>query len=225
MQKTGKQLLIIVLVVFSALFGQQQTAYAQKEGAINPIITGVVEGFEDISSAGFFLQERKNSPEKININIGTPVAQNTPAPLSTVITNTPDADGIIIHQVKYGETLFTIAEAYGVPIDQILTNSGLSLTTTDLREGQILVIQKATEPTATPSPTATIDPGTPTPTQVRPTRTPFPTRTPAPTRTPTRPPSLLHRALGNAKNMGIGLILISGLGLLLVLYLGFLKKS
>jgi LysM repeat protein len=163
--------------------------------------------------------------EKLNADAGTPVAQITEIPLSAVFTSTPDEDGIIIHEVQYGETLFTIAEAYGVPIDQILTNSSLSLTTTDIREGQTLVIQKATEPTATPSPTATIDPGTPTPTQVRPTRTPFPTRTPAPTSTPTRPPSIIHRALGNGIYFGIGLILISGLGLILVLYRGFLKKS
>jgi len=163
--------------------------------------------------------------EKLDADAGTPVAQITEIPLSAVFTSTPDEDGVIIHIVQYGETLFTIAEAYGVPIDQILTNSSLSLTTTDIREGQTLVIQTATEPTAIPTPTATIDPGTPTPTQVRPTLTPFPTRTPEPTSTPTRPPSIIHRALGNTKYFGIGLILISGLGLVLVIYWGFLKKS
>jgi len=169
------------------------------------------------------------SPQKINenkeANAGTPVAQSTSIPLSMVVTSTPDVDGVIIHIVQYGETLFTIAEAYGVPIDQILTNSGLSLTATDIREGQTLVIQKATEPTNTSTPTATIDPGTPTPTQMRPTLTPFPTRTPALTSTPTKPPSLIHRALGNGTYFGIGLILISVLGLILVIDLGFLKKS
>jgi len=225
MRQTGKQLLIIVLTVVSALFIKQQTACAQTEILSFQVGVDAPDSFKGISSLNTLPLKENDPLENSEMDIGTAIAQNTPAPLSTVITNTPDADGIIIHKVKYGETLFTIAEAYGVPIDQILTNSGLSLTTTDIREGQILVIQKATEPTATHSPTATIDPGTPTPTQVRPTRTPFPTRTPAPTRTPTEPPSLFHRALGNTKNVGIGLILISGLGLLVIIYLGFLKKS
>ncbi|MFA7408305.1 MAG: hypothetical protein WCY93_10875, partial [Anaerolineaceae bacterium] len=63
-----------------------------------------------------------------------------------------------------------------------------------------------------------------TPSQPRPTMTPFPTRTPLPTPTPTTPPSALHRALSNGKNLGLGLILASGLGIIVVVYLGFLKK-
>ena len=151
--------------------------------------------------------------------------EETVIPISPVITSTPDQDGIIIHTVQYGETLWAISEAYGVTIEQILTNSGLSSETTDVFEGEVLLIQTATEPTATPSPTATQDPGTATPTQIRPTRTPFPTSTPAPTHTPTEPPPLFHRVMGDSRNVGLGLILISGLGLIVVIYLGFLKKS
>ena len=154
-----------------------------------------------------------------------PVAQATEEVFYGVITVTPDASGIIVHTVQYGETLYTIAQAYGVTITQILTNSGLSLETTSLFAGDKLIIQTATEPSATPTITPTEDLGTPTPTQVRPTLTPYPTRTPAPTHTPTTPPSLVHRALGDGKSVGLGLILICGLGLLLVVYLGFLKKS
>ena len=154
-----------------------------------------------------------------------PVAQDTEEVFYGVITVTPDASGIIIHTVQYGETLYTIAEAYGVTITQILNNSGLSAETTSIFAGETLIIQTATEPSATPTNTATIDPGTPTPTQVRPTMTPNPTRTPAPTHTPTTPPSFVHRALGNGRNIGFGLILVCGLGLILVIYLGFLKKS
>ena len=154
-----------------------------------------------------------------------PVSQDTEVPYNPVMTVTPDQDGIIIHIVKYGEALSTIAQAYGVSIGQILTNSGLPSTTTNIYEGQTLIIQTATEPSATPTNTPTQNPGTPTPTQVRPTLTPHPTRTSAPTYTPTSPPSIVHRALGNGKNVGLGLILICGVGLVLVLYLGFLKKS
>ena len=152
-------------------------------------------------------------------------SEETVVPLSAIATVTPDQDGIIIHTVQYGETLWGIAEAYGVTIDQILTNSGLSSETTDVFESETLVIQTATEPTATPSPTATADPGTATPTQIRSTRTPYPTSTPAPTSTPTTPPPLIHRIMGDSEVIGIGLIAICGLGLILVLYFGFLKNS
>ncbi len=151
--------------------------------------------------------------------------QDTAVPLSPVITVTPGQDGIIIHVVQYGETLYTISEAYGVPIDQILTNSGLSQSTTELLAGQELLIQTATEPTPTPTNTPTEDPGTPTPTQPRPTMTPFPTRTPAPTKTPTTPPSMIQRTLGDTKNVGLGLIILCGVGALLVIYFGFIRKT
>jgi len=148
----------------------------------------------------------------------------TAIPLAQVITSTPGENGIIIHTVQYGETLWTIAEAYGVPIDRILQNTGLSLATTEVFEGQELIIQTATDPTPTETRTATPDPGTPTPTQPRPTMTPFPTRTPAPTFTPTPTPSVLHRVLGKARLLGIALLVVSGLGIILVIYLGFLKN-
>lgn len=163
-----------------------------------------------------------------DLNGGLPdavIAQETEVLLSPVATVTPDEDGIIIHTVQYGETLWSIAVAYGVPISEILSNSGLSPTTEEVFEGQTLLIQKATEPTATPTNSPTVDPGTPTPTQPRPTLTPMPTRTPAPTSTPTKPPSIFHRALSNGRTMGLGLILISGLGLIVVVYLGFIKKK
>lgn len=145
--------------------------------------------------------------------------------IQQIVTSTPDEFGIITHTVQYGETLWTIAEAYGVPIDQILRNSGLALSTTQVFEGQELIIQTASEPTATPSPTATEIPPTPTATRRRPTMTPFPTRTPAPTQTPTQPPSILHRTFSDGKTVGFSLMIICGIGLFSIIYLGFLKKS
>lgn len=155
------------------------------------------------------------------------LAQDTPIPLAQVIANSPDADGIIVHRVRYGETLWTIAEAYGITIDIILQNSGLAPTTTEVYEGQLLLIQPATEitPSITPSLTPTVIPDTPTPTKPRPTMTPFPTRTPMPTFTPTPAPSIIHEAFGDAKTVGIGLIAVCGVGLILVIYLGFIKKN
>jgi hypothetical protein len=39
------------------------------------------------------------------------------------------------------------------------------------------------------------------------------------------PPTALHRALSDSRNVGLGLVIVSGLGLVVVLYLGFLKKN
>jgi LysM repeat protein len=150
---------------------------------------------------------------------------NQPITIAQVIISTPGADGSIIHTVSYGDTLWTISEAYDVPIDQILTNSGLSQGTTTVYEGQDLIIQAAADPTNTPTITNTPTPVTPTPTQPRPTMTPFPTRTPLPSPTPTSPPTVLQQAFADGRNIGLALILASGLGLILVLYLGFFKKK
>jgi uncharacterized protein YkwD/LysM repeat protein len=157
-----------------------------------------------------------------------PVSQSVqiqPMVFSSIITSTPNPDGSIIHTVQAGETLWTIAISYDVLIDQILTNSGLSLGTTQVFEGQDLIIQAPADPTPTPTITLTPEPLTPTPTVPRPTMTPNPTRSPAPTASPTTPPSALHQAFGDGKNVGLGLILVSGLGLILVIYLGFIKKD
>jgi LysM repeat protein len=151
--------------------------------------------------------------------------QNTPVYISQVITNTPNPDGIISHVVQYGETLWSIAIAYDVTIDEILRNSSLPLGTTEVFEGQRLLIRPATDPTEAPTNSPTAIPPTPTPTQPRPTMTPFPTRTPMPTFTPTSPPSLITRTLGETRIVALSLILISGLGLILVIYFGFVKKS
>ena len=165
--------------------------------------------------------EEDSSDEDSSIN-----AQQEPVRwIQQVVTTTPDEFGIITHTVQYGETLWTIAEAYGVPIDQILRNSGLALSTTEVFEGQELIIQTATTATPTASPTPTEIPPTPTPTQPRPTMTPFPTRTPAPTRTPTQPPSIVHQTFSDGNTVGISLIVICGIGLVSVIYFGFLKNS
>lgn len=167
-----------------------------------------------------------NQPAPVTHTSGTTSqnTQNQPIVVSQIITSTPDPEGAIVHIVQSGDTLWTIAQAYDVPIDQILRNSGLSQGTTTVFVGQELIIQSASDPTPTLPPTDTPEPGTPTPTQPRPTLTPIPTRTPMPTVTPTTPPSALHLALGDGKNVGLGLILASGLGLIIVIYLGFIKK-
>ena len=108
-----------------------------------------------------------------------------------VATNTPNADGSISHIIKYGETLIDIAEAYGVPLNELISMNKLDPTNPAYFEGQVLLIRVAF--TATPFMTTTFTPRPPTRTPL-PTRTPRPTRTstpelsPTPTRTVTREP-------------------------------------
>lgn len=204
---------------------QTMTAYATgKVGAGVTVADGNVYYTLNVLPGDSAVIEADVRDENTVAAVQPQIQQATAIPIYPITTTTPNQDGIIIHTVQYGETLWTISQAYGVPIDEILRNSGLPPTTTQVFEDQELLIQTASEPTPTSRPSETPEPGTPTPTEVRPTMTPFPTRTPAPTFTPTEPPSVLHRTLGNGTIIGYGLILASGLGLVLVIYTGFLKK-
>lgn len=107
----------------------------------------------------------------------TPTATSTPGwfpttPTATVAVATAREDGAIIHIVQPGETLWTIALAYGVTEADIQRFNNLGQY---IYPGDKLFIR----PAYTPTPTQ------PTPTQTaRPSSTPWPTSTPTPTRTP-----------------------------------------
>ncbi|MBU2609610.1 MAG: LysM peptidoglycan-binding domain-containing protein, partial [Chloroflexi bacterium] len=45
----------------------------------------------------------------------------------TVIPNTPNPDGSIIHIVQKGDTIYGIAFAYGIPVEELLRLNGLTL--------------------------------------------------------------------------------------------------
>ncbi len=153
------------------------------------------------------------------------VENDTPEPyVNEIITSTPNADGIVIHYVKYGESLWSIAIAYGTTGAEIMTNSGNNPSATDVYEGQMLIIRTANPKTPTLPATATPIPPTRTNTPLRPTRTPLPSLTPGPTATPTHQPPLLYRTFSDGRTVAISLISVSGVGLLLVLFLSFIKK-
>jgi len=73
----------------------------------------------------------------------------TPTPVGMVVTQTPDVDGKIIHEVQPYQALYTIADAYHVSVDRILVLNGLQADW-PLRIGQKLVISPGN---ITPSPT------------------------------------------------------------------------
>lgn len=137
-----------------------------------------------------------------------------------VFTVTPQEDGSIIHTVKYGQALSTIATWYGVTIDQIkLLNN---LINENIYVGQTLIIRVAPTPTITPTRTNT--PRQPTRT---PSLTPTPTRQVTPrTPTPTEVPGLVERLPRIDRQwLGFGLLIISAIGLALVLYFAFIKEK
>jgi len=73
----------------------------------------------------------------------------TPTPYGMIVPQTPDADGKIIHEVQPYQALITIADAYSVSMDRILTLNGLQADW-PLQIGQKLVISPGN---ITPSPT------------------------------------------------------------------------
>jgi len=161
------------------------------------------------------------------LNIGhvsgsAPVVQPTAVPGGTItpyvqpmVTSTPDATGKIAHNVVYGDTLWTIATAYGITLDELLALNGLTAEST-IYPGDVLIIRLG----STPEPTATSE-ITPTAT-IKPSQTPRPTLTPMlkPTATPTpeKGPSVIQRIFsGDHLGVGIALIGISVLGLVLLI--------
>ncbi|MCB2213871.1 LysM peptidoglycan-binding domain-containing protein [bacterium] len=149
------------------------------------------------------------------------------APLiQPVMTSTPSPDGSVIHIVQYGQTLWTISDAYGVPLADILALNGLTEDSSIFPEEQLLIVQGTGE---TPQPTETA--GTPTeeePTEVvTPTITPTATeRGPQVTITVTPDPEeaepsnnfLTNIFSGDTLWVGIGLVAVSVFGIVLLLF-------
>jgi len=76
----------------------------------------------------------------------------TPTPFGMIVPQKPDADGKIIHEVQAYQALITIADAYRISVDQILTLNGLQADWS-LQIGQKLVISAGN---VTPSPTLSV---------------------------------------------------------------------
>jgi LysM repeat protein len=114
---------------------------------------------------------------------GTPSANNPPAPLQpgspTIVPNTPNADGSIIHIIQPGQYISSLSEAYDVLQEEILKLNNLTSKST-IYVGQKIIIRAADTPTPTqPTSTPTIPP----------TSTPWSTSTPTSTATPIPPTS------------------------------------
>lgn len=172
-------------------------------------------------------------------------ASNSPAPTlqgtlpgfglpATVITfvvqvnrATPGADGSIVHTVEYGQTLYAIAQAYKITIDQIIKLNKLSSET--IQVGDKLIVQAAYTPTPTSQSTATVPPQMST---LRPTRTPRSVgATPSPTvlltaspiPTPTPSPTVVSGLVKDPLLFSI--IIIASAGFLMMVAGSLLKRK
>ena len=144
--------------------------------------------------------------------------------MQPVITATPYPDGSVVHIVEAGQTLWSIAVAYGVHINEIQQMNALVGSTT-IYNGMKLIIKIAPTVTITPTPTATSVRPTRTATSRVPTKTATPYYTPTATATPTPEPLISGLPKLDRRTLGMGIIALCALGLGAVLVINFRKKS
>jgi uncharacterized protein YkwD len=141
---------------------------------------------------------------------------------------TPLPDGTIKHKVMYGQTLVTIAEAYGTTIDKVRALNDMAAGATVIWPEQELLIQPGSgapeaqvtatpEPKVSPSPSATV---------IIQTRSPLPTLDMTPLSI-TATPQALQAVPSNMqplKILGLVMIGLSGVGLVVLLFFSLFKK-
>ena len=147
-----------VIVVETAL----QTKSGQMQSDAYPILTGIPQTQAAYSSM---------STEAVKNGL-------LPQGMAPVAINTALADGNVYHEVKYGQTLWSIAITYGTTIKQIQQLNNLSDTTVRPKQ-RLLIIKGATQPAP-----ASITPLAGLSSQSLSTRTAIPATTPAPESTP-----------------------------------------
>jgi hypothetical protein len=114
-----------------------------------------------------------------------------------VSLSTARPDGMVYHKVQYGQSLWSIAIAYGTTIKNLQALNNLSDTT--IYEGQVLLVQRGATQPASPVPTPT---GTPSPTPVI--ATPTYTQLPASPTTGTQPDTESAEASNAAEGSSSG---------------------
>jgi len=147
---------------------------------------------------------------------------NTPAPLvQPVTTATPYADGSVIHTVQYGQTLWSIADAYEISLDDLLSMNGLTEDSAIYPDDLLMIVPASIEAEETLDITDTPEAQTP---SLAPTPTEVVESTPTeavltPTRNPNAPGSILANIFsGDTLWVGIGLIAVSVFGIILLLF-------
>jgi uncharacterized protein YkwD len=134
-----------------------------------------------------------------------------------VVVSTARPDGDVIHEVQYGQTLWTLADMYHVSIEQIKRLNGL--TTDTIVPGWKLLIQKAATQPA---------PVTDTPlSRFTPTETPYPTAIPYHSPTPSPTATVAKVPLGEQikQNRMVVAALLIAFSVLLAGIIGFGRRK
>lgn len=162
----------------------------------NPDYTYVGAGVAEYNGRVIYILHAGYTSNKIYKAGATPLpgqtaSSNTSQIIYPVHTSTPQMNGQVIHEVKQGQSMWSIAIAYNTTIKAIAALNGYAEGHTDVYVGQKLAIPNAT-PSATNAPGDTPMPdqaltAEATPTPARPTRTTAPTRMPSSTATAIRP--------------------------------------
>jgi hypothetical protein len=163
-----------------------------------------------------------------SITPGTPVSLTAVAAAGTeaisqymlpVIRVTPEPDGKLVHTVRYGQTLWSIAIAYDTKIVKVLELSGLAPDTDMVYTGQKLVVGYAPTPAATVAIEVGIEDMTENnPTVVLPTSPS--TQTPGVTSTPSAQAPQPSDQMDDQK-LGIGMLVVYAIGLVIVILVGY----
>lgn len=159
-----------------------------------------------------------DSSQPTAVQGATTAAEQPSRPSSSIVTVTPREDDAVVHVVQAGQTLWGIANAYGVTVDDLKAINGLYSDNPTIRVGQQIFVR------APSTPTITATPAPPTRT-LRPTRTVNPARqtalaaatatdqpTPQPTVDLTSAPPIDIQTLG----VFVLLISLAGLGIVLL---------
>lgn len=174
------------------------------------------------------LQTTSGLPQSVALGMltGVPMTQTAsaqwaanlslPQNIVPVYINTARPDGDVIHEVRYGQTLWSIAIIYGTTIEQIKRLNNLQLDV--IVPGWTLLIQKsATQP---PSPTTTF---VSTPSSQTQAYLPTPTITMTPTASLSNKTAVFSQSLGQNKIVVVALII--SFSVLVAGVVGFGKKK
>lgn len=143
-----------------------------------------------------------------------------------VVQSTPNPDGSITHIVQAGQTLYTIAVVYDIPLEELMAMNGFTENTI-LYLGDSVIIHPADAPTSPPALTATPSPS---PSQ---SATPTATTAAAPTATrphtsPTSPPPIPPPEFTSPASKDpaviIAAVLVAGAAILVTLIRSFIRK-
>ncbi len=168
-----------------------------------------------------------SAPAQTTPGSTTPGAAPTQAPfIQPVAITTPNPDGSVIHIVQYGQSLWAIADAYGISLADLLAQNGLTEESAIFPDQELLIfpasLETAAETSTVPAETPEPDPtATPTPTRaITATREADPERTEQPTavETAARRGFLANIFSGDTLFIGIGLVAVSVFGLALLLF-------